>query len=720
MDGYTLAKLVFLAITIYSLISYKFRRIDNKQNLTQYLDNRERIRKITSEEQKLLQPYLDDKWSVFPYKHQSSLVDFYVSKLAGTVSHHSLYTNADETSYYFSINEVEVFFPYHMHRYMSDFNIVEVVCTKQYAIVIKINGHDLQTAADIFDPNIEYDELFPVDLDKSSYNENSDTKLNSDNNIADLQSKNNPINDYELLQEREETPLELANRKIENNDNLTVFCFVCSVMLFAYSWYSANPAILILVIFCFLLFIFFKFYIPKSRYNSNKVTRIRGIISDKDPHKKEITVGQHLILKVPHYWLPLLPEQSSTQTEMDITEEGNNLIQYSHSLSINREIELFGPPKFIKYNVILLIIGIIFTAIIYFQTKVSDNTLLVYRFFENTIATWHFEDDKTLKTSPIQKGDLVNIHMANISCDVTEKMDIDKCKTLFIANQPIDFVSKDEPLANSIKELFSVGFIKDDDRNMTDYLLYQNRLYQRDPATSYAYTYGYTKLFDINKIITTIDRICTIDNIKCDPVQEEMLYILSFQILNWDDLVESAKKNPNHLDSALVEKTDVSRLNTQVEELKKQVIELLKAKITNYQQNKSSLKIDLSYSAQKGLDQAYFIDSAKADKDPSVLSDYYSNILFAKNQPITIFGLVTNITYNDDNTISGLDVTVNPYYQMDVNKLFSLTSPILISLLIFISTALVTLINGIVLCWKSIYNKRRKEKILNLYQNQII
>jgi hypothetical protein len=64
------------------------------------INDRISIRKLTENEFELLEPYLNNKWLVFPYKYRSSLIDLEVSKIVGNCVRHSLYTNTEETSFF--------------------------------------------------------------------------------------------------------------------------------------------------------------------------------------------------------------------------------------------------------------------------------------------------------------------------------------------------------------------------------------------------------------------------------------------------------------------------------------------------------------------------------------------------------------------------------------------------------------------------------------------
>lgn len=45
---------------------------------------------------------------------------------------------------------------------------------------------------------------------------------------------------------------------------------------------------------------------------------------------------------------------------MVIDDNGKKLLSYGHTLSVNNEVEQFGPPKSVKRNKVIFIVGIFF------------------------------------------------------------------------------------------------------------------------------------------------------------------------------------------------------------------------------------------------------------------------------------------------------------------------------------------------------------------------
>ena len=79
-----------------------------------------------------------------------------------------------------------------------------------------------------------------------------------------------------------------------------------------------------------------------------------------------------------------------------------------------------------------------------------------------------------------------------------------------------------------------------------------------------------------------------------------------------------------------------------------------------------------------------------------------------------------DISYREDGSISQLKLNVKDYYKVDSEKLFSLTSPVIIDIIMFITMAAVALINGVILLYKIIFNQRRIKLITKYYSDRVV
>ena len=119
------------------------------------------IRQLTEEEVILLKPYLDNEDFISPpYKWQSSLISLDVMRIKSYIEKD--YPSESHYDYYYKMGSLRLFFPYYMESRIKGFhnilcdddiriktnyiNTAEVVLTRSYAIVVKINNYDLLEA----------------------------------------------------------------------------------------------------------------------------------------------------------------------------------------------------------------------------------------------------------------------------------------------------------------------------------------------------------------------------------------------------------------------------------------------------------------------------------------------------------------------------------------------------------------------------------------------
>lgn len=460
MDLYLVFKIGILIFGLISWFLYKSDRSINKNVLNDHIRQRERIRDLTDEELELLQPFLTSKLAVYPYNFQSSLIDNKVSYLLGTCTRKSLYSNTEEIAYYYDVDNIEIFFPYNMDMYIDESNIFEVVFTKHYGIVIKVNDYDIKTAFENYDPNEEYlfrdvkqtkskEKIFDNEFfeehntthrqdginssDVESLSIYNDSK-NLDNNQAYLEASKNY---YKLLYQREETQFEAAIRRKHSFGWLTSLCLILATVLLIRSWLGENDQISILILICLGAAAFFAWYKPKDYLNPQQVSVVKAKIYDKDPNTCSIEVGNLMVLQYPKYWLNFIPETSDSATEMVISNDNKKLLRYGLTLSINNEVEQFGPPKLVSRNKILFVIGVILSAILYYFTDPVNNGYFAYQYYSQQSENLQIKDFTTLKNSDIKPGDMVNITINNTSCDVNDLNEDYQCHNFFINNEPM-------------------------------------------------------------------------------------------------------------------------------------------------------------------------------------------------------------------------------------------------------------------------------------------
>lgn len=730
MDLYLIFKIILIGFAILSWIGFKTDRSENKQNLNELIDDDESIRELTSTEVLLLEPYLTNKESVFPYKHQSSLVNINVSIITGACTRHSLYSDSEETSFYYKINGIEVFFPYNMERYLAETNVTEVVFTERYAIIVNINDYDLQTAADSVDDEKQIEEDWLAGRSNSFINikdETTDTITGSS-----LTSEKYKKRNYEIIEQREETPLESAIRTKHNTGWLAVLFLILAVTFFVRYWCYDGSQIIIMAFAFLFLSLFCCWHKPKSEiYNVN---RVRGTIDDNNIVDCQIIVGDTLVFKYPEHWRLFLPENTTADVEMDVSLDDNKLLRYGYSLSIGREVEQFGPPKFLKRNFLLFFTGLILSGVVLYVSNVMDNALFSYRIINETVNTININDSTLLKNGSLQKGDLVNIQLNGASCDVTHSDNYDQCKKIIINTQPTtDANFSVKAIPNWMIDLFDENLIETVDDMSVKYaqqslkseLKLLNELYRtHGNYNRYSENVKLTKLLHVGHLITVVNESCKASDIdECKFIKRFLLKLITtdtFSEENWSAVVEYGHKFPEF--DSLVVFFQTGDLTSSIRELRAKLlakqIEQLKPVVASYQKNESKLGLTVVNNQDASI---ITLTNDIGDISKEILPlIYYYNTLSGKGGNIHITGLVTDFDYHDDNSISTVTINADPHFSMDKDELTSFTSPIIINIVFFAVIVLITLWNGLMFFWKLLANRRRYKNIIGSYANLVI
>lgn len=716
--------LLFFSLLV--LLFYHNDRSENKQKLNDFIENRQSSRELTQEELKLLEPYLTNKKAVYPYKLES-LIDHKVSQIQGGCNRHELICNGQVHHYYYEIDNIEVFFPYHMERFIRKFNKVEIVLTKDYAIVININNRDLDLAFNYNDQAFTRGTKLKQ-IQKSSNDENKLTD-DEDNNSYDNTHKITIEKriEYDTLFNREETPLEAKNRNRGNYGILTSMCLVFATLLFINSWLNQKDLgyHVISILICLVIAIVCLLFRSKRLTNLHQVKIIKAKIFEKDTINNTMRVDENTNLTYPQYWSIFLPDTCSTPTEMDMVEDNKKLLRYGNTLSINHEVEKFGPPKFLNRNKVLFFIGVILSIVLYFFSEPINNTILAHRYYNTQLQNWQIKDLISLNKSNIKHGDLVNITIQGTSCDVDTINKNNQCYHLFINTKPIED-NKIISNAETIKKLFDKDFVKTvQDEEMLKFEKIQDLIViesNKGMYSSYQHkAIPFVKLINMGQMVIDINNVCYISNIECRYVKTDFLNLYNYRGYNeeyWNDLLKKAELFPAY--AHIVEKNKVDSLIRSLYNLKVQLIYELKNSVSQYQLNNSNVEINLTGNSYIEIAQLDSINNLKTDDNLKEAVNYYYNILMSNESNISLIGLIDDINYREDNTISELKINSKDYYHAEPQKLFSLTSPVVINVFMFAIMVFVVIFNGFLILWKVRFNRRRLNQISQYYKDRMV
>ena len=707
------------------------------------------IRQLTEEEILLLQPYLDNKDHIPPpYQWESSLINYDVTRIKAYIEKD--YPDKQNNDYYYKMGYIRLFFPYRMHYRIlglrdsfdseeltsnkSDYiNTAEVVFTKSYAIVVKINTCELLEAglnlSDRKKRQIEdywqTGNLKPIDLSSAEKSNETITQL--------ITEESEKVLTFEILNKRKNNQFETAIEDRSDSGILMIASYVLGVMGLLFFEHFQSLVLVVCSIICFILSMIAS--VIKREIHTEYVNHIKT---------RQLGIKSDVYINIPEHWRMFISNKSDTPIDMEVGINSRKLFSYGDYLSISEEVENYGAPKFIAHNVLLAITGLILAVLMFFFTNAIEKFDFTYHQLTAPVTTWQIDDEKNLKNLSIQSMDRINLDLSSVWCDINNmqnKKDIYlQCNKIFFNINPIDSSKLNlfPLLPQSIQEIYHSNIFKMKKdlevfvmtrlkKKILDARIDNNPIFKDYPKLKQDLksekAFQLIKIYDIDKAILTFDDSCNHLNLEpCDRIKNWLAILLpedsSISSYNWSAVVDYAK---SHHNIQKIEKlTSAEKIDRLVAQYRKNVLEQFifdaKEKIVMLQNDENNLSIQFTNSIQL-YDKNY-----KNIYDNKMLKeqlDYYNGILLGNNANLKISGIVTNVSYHNG-AVSKLTISTDPNYNFDKNKLFSFSSPILINNFVFLLIILITLINSILIIWKKIANQQRLEKIINNYKNKIV
>ena len=705
------------------------------------------IRQLTEEEILLLQPYLDNKDHIPPpYQWESSLINYDVTRIKAYIEKD--YPDKQNNNYYYKMGYIRLFFPYNMSyrilglrdsfdselpKNKSDYiNTAEVVFTKSYAIVVKINTCELLEAglnlSDRKKRQIEdywqTGNLKPIDLSSAEKSNETITQL--------ITEESEKVLTFEILNKRKNNQFETAIEDRSDSGILMIASYVLGVMGLLFFEHFQSLVLVVCSIICFILSMIAS--VIKREIHTEYVNHIKT---------RQLGIKSDVYINIPEHWRMFISNKSDTPIDMEVGINSRKLFSYGDYLSISEEVENYGAPKFIAHNVLLAITGLILAVLMFFFTNAIEKFDFTYHQLTAPVTTWQIDDEKNLKNLSIQSMDRINLDLSSVWCDINNmqnKKDIYlQCNKIFFNINPIDSSKLNlfPLLPQSIQEIYHSNIFKMKKdlevfvmtrlkKKILDARIDNNPIFKDYPKLKQDLksekAFQLIKIYDIDKAILTFDDSCNHLNLEpCDRIKNWLAILLpedsSISSYNWSAVVDYAK---SHHNIQKIEKlTSAEKIDRLVAQYRKNVLEQFifdaKEKIVMLQNDENNLSIQFTNSIQL-YDKNY-----KNIYDNKMLKeqlDYYNGILLGNNANLKISGIVTNVSYHNG-AVSKLTISTDPNYNFDKNQLFSFSSPILINNFVFLLVILITLINSILIIWKKIANQQRLEKIINNYKNKI-
>ncbi|OTQ73973.1 MULTISPECIES: IgaA/UmoB family intracellular growth attenuator [unclassified Gilliamella] len=706
------------------------------------------IRQLTEEEILLLQPYLDNEDHIPPpYQWQSSLINYDVTRIKAYIEKD--YPDKQNNNYYYKMGYIRLFFPYNMSyrilglRYSfgselpnnkSDYiNTVEVVFTKSYAIVVKINTCELLEAGlnltgrkeGQIEDYWQTGNLKPIGLSSAEKSNETITQL--------LTEESEKIPPFEIVNKREKNQFETAMEDQSNSGKLMIFLFVLGVMGLLVLEHFQSLLLAVFSIICFILAIIashIKREIPTEYVNHIKTQKL-GIES-------------YFYVNTPEHWRMFISNKSETPIDMEVEINSRKLLSYGDYLSISEEVKNYGAPKFIKHNVILTITGLILVVLIYYFTNAGEKFDFSYQQLTSQTTTWNIDDKTNLKKIAIKFMDRINLDLSSVSCDI-QNMESKKehhlqCNKIFVNINPIDSTKLNlfSSWPQSTRAIYDSNILritKDlevivktalankylNQRLENDYKYRNNPKYRQ--YTKNENIVELIKIYNIETAILTFDDSCKHLNLEpCDQIKNSLANLLSeisgVDLNNWSDVVAYAKSHYNI--QKIVNLTSAQNIVQLIAQYRKNILKHFifdaKEKVAMLQNDENNLSLQFTKLIplyDKNYNYKYNNEIFKEQLD------YYNGILMGNNANLKITGVVTNVSYHNG-TVSKLTISTDPIYSIDKNQLFSFLSPILINNFVFLFVILITLINCTLFIWKKAANQLRFEKIISNYSDKIL
>lgn len=393
------------------------------------VNNLKSIRMLTEEERKSVESYLSITCDQSSGK-KSHLVSREVMSISGECVKQTEFSPSENT-YFYKIHNIDIVFPFNMDRYLSDYNEVEIALTQNFAIAVKLNDHKIGSAlyatylAD--EKNEKQSSVYWLSgASKFSKGENLDENIK---HTVIPHPKLSEKLGYEILSVRKETSQESASRNKLNRGILTAFFCFFVVSYFNRFWDTKELNDLFWFGVNFLAAIYFYFRKPKYKAKVRFINQVKGKINKKIVKFNEIKIGHDLKLKYPKNWQSFIPENSTFDVNLDVDIDSKKIVRYGYDMSVSKEVEQFGPPKFLGRNLWLFLVGMFYLYAVNYQAKVSDNFSFVYHQFNHDSKRWFFDDASKLVTSNIKSGDVVKLNFLDVSltCEVPVKNKADRC-----------------------------------------------------------------------------------------------------------------------------------------------------------------------------------------------------------------------------------------------------------------------------------------------------
>ncbi len=362
--------LIILIWSIYSGITYMARRSDNKGALRDLRRDGQPARRMTDEEQALVQPFLFDPAKP---KKQAQLINDGVYPLHGAFVRHGIEASQGGSTMHDTLGDVDVVLPYDARSYLVENNHAEVVLTEKFAIVVALNGEfDLAGGRERELRRQKQDQQWNsgrtgalqnvVDLEVDP--PEADEAPPTAEQLAQAERELDDATRVEILAQRDETPAEVAARQGRGFgfwvSVLWALAFLCLGLAGGGGGtpFAAGAGALAALA----LWLTWRRPAPDA---PQKVNRARGELnaivlsnpSNSQTVSTQLFLGDKLPVNLPDHWRANLQLPDDGRVDMDLRVQDYAVLRLGGNYSVDEEQRLF-PRVFWGRHMTLALTGL--------------------------------------------------------------------------------------------------------------------------------------------------------------------------------------------------------------------------------------------------------------------------------------------------------------------------------------------------------------------------
>ncbi|WP_255990997.1 IgaA/UmoB family intracellular growth attenuator [Chitinolyticbacter albus] len=406
--------------SLYSLIAYSVRRVDNKGQLNTLKHSATPIRTLTASERADVGPFLFD-----PFKRGKAIVLLgdEVFRLDGEFVRHGLHVSNGGDTMHDTLGGVDVVLPYDARDFLTADNQAEVVLTPKFAIVIRLNKH--------FDLAGGRERAKAREVQAHQWQSGAPGEVAGGQNPAvdaapAAVDSHDPedIERVRILGQREETPAEAAARATPGWGGLPLLALLPASILLLIAGHSDTPWLWLVPALLLFALVLWLVWGPRKPAVPQKVNRVEGrltLLALQNPGNsnlvtQQLFLGDKFPLQIPAHWAPWakLPPDSKVTLEMRV--EDYSVVRFGTQLAIDAEGRRF-PSVYWGRHCSLALAGALLLGAAWLFTDEPAADLAHGRSALQPVGSRDINSLNDALAHPPALGSLVRIR-ANVRCQI--------------------------------------------------------------------------------------------------------------------------------------------------------------------------------------------------------------------------------------------------------------------------------------------------------------